>query len=219
MRGTEKPIRVLASLKENIRKLADLMSGNASILEVLRFVDCVRLIRLDERLKAYVSPDTAANSLAEAKSFSPEQVEDGTDEDKEGDKMVAYLACPVSQVQGYYTYIRDESPYSTQQGIKGAEFERVLVVLDDGEGRHFQFSYDKLLGLKPPSRTDVENKNQNRETVQDRTRRLFYVCCSRAKKDLAVVLYATDVEDALAHLTKAEIFRPADIHTLKDISY
>ncbi len=27
----------------------------------------------------------------------------------------------------------------------------------------------------------------------DRTRRLFYVCCSRAVKDLAVVLFAADV--------------------------
>jgi hypothetical protein len=33
------------------------------------------------------------------------------------------------QLRGYYAYLVDESAYSTQQGIKGAEFERVLVIL------------------------------------------------------------------------------------------
>lgn len=54
--------------------------------------------------------------------------------------MAAYFNCPAKQLRGYRTYIEDESPFATHQGIKGAEFQRVLAVLDDGEGRHNQFS-------------------------------------------------------------------------------
>jgi len=103
---------------------------------------------------------------------------------------------PGKTALGYYKYINDESPYSTHQGIKGAEFERVLVILDDEEGRHNQFSYEKLLELKEPSKTDLDIQKQGKGTVMDRTRRLFYVCCSRAKKDLAVVLNSADVKSA-----------------------
>ena len=67
---------------------------------------------------------------------------------KEIAAMEAFLTCPAVQFWGYRTYVNEESPFSTQQGIKGAEFKRVLVVLDDDEGTHVQFSYDKYLGIK-----------------------------------------------------------------------
>ena len=108
-------------------------------------------------------------------------------------------------------------PIQHNKEFKGAEFERVIVILDDEEGRHFQFSYDKLLGLKEPSQTDTDNMNQNKETVLDRTRRLFYVCCSRARKGLAVVLYSHDVDQAIAQLKASGLFQPSDIHTLDHI--
>jgi hypothetical protein len=56
--------------------------------------------------------------------------------------MDAFLACPATQLLAYQTYISERSPFWTQQGIKGAEFDRVLVVLDDAESTHFQFSYE-----------------------------------------------------------------------------
>lgn len=211
---------LLTSLKDDVRKLAELMSetSNATILDVLRFTDQVHLIKLDERLKEYVVVVPAGNPEDVVPPLPTEPILEDGDEDKTAASIAAYLACPAKQLWGYHTYINDQSPYSTQQGIKGAEFERVLVVLDDEEGRHFQFSYDKLLGLKEPSKTDIDNQNQSKETVYDRTRRLFYVCCSRATKDLAVVLYSDNVEFASAQLKSAALFQPADIHTLDDIS-
>lgn len=102
------------------------------------------------------------------------------------------LACSVKELIGYEQYIEKLSPYATQQGVKGAEFERVVVVLDDEQGRHFQFSYDKLLGIKPLSDVDKKHRDAGEDSVLERTLRLFYVCCSRARLDLAVVLYASD---------------------------
>lgn len=220
LRGIENHAELLFSLKENVRELAGLMSktGTASTLDVLKFAHRVRLIELDERFNEYVDPVPAENAKRTAQLPAAEQEGEDSDGDKTVTAMTSYLACPAKQLWGYHTYISDESPYSTQQGVKGAEFERVIVVLDDEEGRHFQFSYDKLLGLKEPSQTDIDNMNQNKETVLDRTRRLFYVCCSRARKGLAVLLYSHDVDQAVAQLKASALFQPSDIHTLDDIS-
>jgi DNA helicase-2/ATP-dependent DNA helicase PcrA len=217
LKSVENSADLLASLRQDVSTLADLLFSNTDVLEALQFADRAHLMKIDERLKGYLGSAQAENleDFTQA-SISDSEDGDGT-EYKVAASMAAYLACPVKQLFGYHNYINDQSLYSTQQGIKGAEFERVLVVLDDEESKHVQFSYDKLLGLKEPSKADLENLKQNKETVLDRTRRLFYVCCSRATKDLAVVLYASDVAGATAKLKASALFSPEEIHTLDDI--
>ncbi len=127
--------------------------------------------------------------------------------------MDAFLACPATQLLAYQTYISERSPFWTQQGIKGAEFDRVLVVLDDAESTHFQFSYEKYLGLKAPSETDQKHIDAGEETTMDRTRRLFYVCCTRALKDLAVVLFTDAPIHAETHIRQLNLFEDSSIHT------
>lgn len=127
--------------------------------------------------------------------------------------MDRFLSCPVRQFLPYEVYVAEESPFRTQQGIKGAEFDRVLVVLDDEEGTHTQFSYEKYLGLKPPSDTDLKNLRDGKETTVDRTRRLFYVSCTRALKDLAVVLFTADPGTAAVSLRHVGIFNDTNILT------
>lgn len=55
--------------------------------------------------------------------------------------------------------------------------------MDDDEGRNYSlYYYDKLFGLKHPSKKDAERVGAGEESIVDRTRRLFYVCCSRARR-------------------------------------
>jgi hypothetical protein len=72
------------------------------------------------------------------------------------------------------------------QGVKGREFDRVFVILDDSEARGFMFSYEKLLGAKPFSEEDKRKIAEGTETGINRSRRLLYVTCTRAKKSLAL---------------------------------
>lgn len=123
----------------------------------------------------------------------------------------------MSQLWGYRTYIEEHSPFETHQGVKGAEFSRVLTVLDDEEGRHNQFSYGKLFGITPPSETDESNLREGKETTIDRTRRLLYVCCSRAVKDLAVVFFADDPAAAHGALVRLGLFPAEDVHNLATV--
>lgn len=122
-----------------------------------------------------------------------------------------------TQFWGYRDYLDDLSPFSTQQGVKGAEFERVLMVLDDEESRHYQFSYDKYWGVQPLSDNDFEAQRAGKETVIDRTRSLFYVCCTRAMTDLAVVYFSADPTLARARVQAAGIFNPDSILSLADL--
>ncbi len=74
-----------------------------------------------------------------------------------------------------YNYLEGFSPLSTQHKIKGSEFNNVLIILDNGKWNDYNFEY-----LFNPNHLKC-NKN-----VLDRTRKLFYVCCTRAMENLVV---------------------------------
>jgi DNA helicase-2/ATP-dependent DNA helicase PcrA len=74
--------------------------------------------------------------------------------------------------QNLFKYLEGYTPFSTQHKIKGAEFDDVLVILDNGNWNNYSF---ENLFLANGS-----------ESVLKRTQKIFYVCCTRTKKNLAV---------------------------------
>lgn len=88
-----------------------------------------------------------------------------------------------SEIRNVYGYILQQQPFSTQHKSKGLEFNNVLVLLDNGKWSKYNFA--SLF---------VETKTS--ESVKLRTRKLFYVCCTRAKKNLAV-FYPAPTADIL----------------------
>lgn len=74
--------------------------------------------------------------------------------------------------QNLFYYLEGYTPFSTQHKIKGAEFDDVLVILDNGKWNNYNF--ENLF---------LENGS---DSVLKRTQKIFYVCCTRAKKNLAV---------------------------------
>lgn len=161
----------LTTLRTGVDELVKVMTdaGPASIRSALTAAHKHGLLQLDDRLVPLLAEDAP----------DPEGPLD--------EALVTYLDCDVAQLKGYSSYISQESPYSTQHGVKGTEYKDVIVVLDDDEGRHNQFSYDKFFGLKPLAPGDG---------TLARTRRLLYVCASRATRALAIILYATNVDAA-----------------------
>jgi DNA helicase-2/ATP-dependent DNA helicase PcrA len=196
-----KMVDLLARLKSDVDTLVKMLSRGASVTvrDVLLFVRDRELISLDDRFLSFF--DVAAQSAE--------------DEDAAVD---AFLACPAAELWGYQTYIEDQSPFATQQGIKGAEFERVMVVLDDEESAYNLFSYGKYFGFLALSDTDRDNIATGKDSVLDRTRRLFYVCCSRARLDLVVVLFVPDVAAALPVIVARGLFPPENIHTADNLA-
>lgn len=125
-----------------------------------------------------------------------------------------FMRCPAAELWGYRKYIENLSPFATQQGIKGAEFEKVLVVVDDQKGPSPAFSYGKYFGVTPLSNRDRENIAAERDSVIDRTRRLFYVCCSRALSNLAVVIFAENTKAMRDAIVAKGFFEPDCVFVL-----
>lgn len=198
----------LARLRVLTEELGQLLAEGSAATnrQVLTLLRDSGIFALDPRILPYLEGAPAAAD-----------VDGAADEEGPGKEIAAmerFLACPAAQFWGYWQYVQEQSPFSTQQGIKGAEFPRVLVVLDDDEGTHTQFSYDKYFGLKPLSDRDLKNIAEGRETAVERTRRLFYVCCTRALKDLAVVWFTSDTAAAEARLRQLALFDDAAIHRM-----
>ncbi|CRL98247.1 UvrD-helicase domain-containing protein [Pseudomonas sp. 8 R 14] len=76
------------------------------------------------------------------------------------------------EFQNLFKYLEGYTPFSTQHKIKGAQFDNVLVVLDNGGWNKYNFSYIF--------------EEAGTESVVERTRKLFYVCCTRSKRSLVV---------------------------------
>ena len=127
----------------------------------------------------------------------------------------AALSAPLSQLESYADYVDERSGFGTHQGIKGLEFNHVMVILDDKGSKGFLFSYEKLLGAKAPTANDERNKQQGKDTAIDRTRRLFYVTCSRAEKSLAIVVYTENPQAVEQFAISNKWFRKNEIIKLE----
>lgn len=123
--------------------------------------------------------------------------------------------CPWVQLRRFKAYLAGESSLATHQVVKGSEFEHVMVVMDDEDAGGFLFAYDRLFGA-PPGDSDISNAGANKETSIDRTLRLLYVTCSRAKESLALVLWARDADQALAYASSSKWFLPGEVLSMPE---
>jgi DNA helicase-2/ATP-dependent DNA helicase PcrA len=90
-----------------------------------------------------------------------------------------------SEFHKLYEYLEGRTPFSTQHKTKGTEFDDVFVILDNGRWNNYNF--EKLF--------TVEDAGQDK--VTERTKKTFYVCCTRAMEQLAVY-YDHPSEDVIA---------------------
>jgi DNA helicase-2/ATP-dependent DNA helicase PcrA len=98
---------------------------------------------------------------------------------------------PYSELIALADFINDHTPFSTKHGVKGAEFENVLVVLGRGWN---QYNWTQFLEWFP------DRYPANKEESYVRNRNLFYVACSRPKKNLALLFTQELTPDALRTL-------------------
>jgi DNA helicase-2/ATP-dependent DNA helicase PcrA len=120
-----------------------------------------------------------------------------TDEARQRRGWCALFTAPWSEIELYRRYLAGDSELATHQVVKGSEFTHVMVVMDDNQAGGNQVSYDKLFGAKELGERDLENIRAGKETTIDRSLRLLYVTCSRARESLALVLWAQSTAEAL----------------------
>lgn len=126
----------------------------------------------------------------------------------------ALFAAPWRELGKYRRYLAGGSELATHQIVKGSEFLHVMVVMDDSEAGNNQISYDKLFGAKALSPNDLKNIKNGKETTIDRSLRLLYVTCSRARESLALVLWAESPDEALKKIRASGWFEEHEIQEI-----
>ena len=121
-------------------------------------------------------PESIDEKERELRAFIPSETEPMPDALVEIEKL---RAVPYSEIKALRAYHSGFSPFETKHGVKGAEFENVLVVVGRGWNR---YNFGEMLelagrGTIPAAKQDAFERNRN----------LFYVACSRPKRRLALL--------------------------------
>ena len=104
-------------------------------------------------------------------------------------------AVPYQEMIALRAYHSGFSPFETNHGVKGAEFENVLVVIGRGWN---DYNFSEMLEWSAQPTQIPANKREKYE----QNRNLFYVACSRPKKRLALLFTQMLSPVALASVTR-----------------
>jgi DNA helicase-2/ATP-dependent DNA helicase PcrA len=167
--------------------------GTETIGTILRFCVDKQIIQPSERLCEHLDRAPRVEAF---------------DEDLHGVDKGDWLADSLFQmttgaVARYAEYIANNTAYSTQHGVKGEEYEKVMVVYDDVEAAWSQYSFSKTL-------TPL-TAGEPTERQRFRTQKLAYVSFSRAREDLRVLMFTTDPLRARSELINRKLLKPDQI--------
>ena len=173
----------LSSLSEkqdwtrDIQELVDLRA-TGTIGEVIDLLNKTRRPRI---------PD----SIVRTEQRLTEAAKDEIDESRTLKQLKKLRKVSYSELISLSKFINDHTPFSTKHGVKGAQFDNVLVVLGRGWN---QYNWNQFIGWFP------DRFPENKEESYIRNRNLFYVACSRPKKNLALLFTQELTDDALSTL-------------------
>lgn len=191
------PSALMLEAKSALAGLMTLWEGgqDPALIDVLSNIHDNGLLIIPDSLQPTVTRDVDVPAI------------DDGDEDDEADRQTAkslafdkFVMAPFSQVEPYAEYVSGRAVFDTHQGVKGLEFPRVMVIMDDATARGFTFSYEKLFGAKAVGDSSTEA-----------TRRLLYVTCSRAERSLALVAYSSQPQLVRDHVIREGWFEADEV--------
>ena len=190
---------ILQNIKQGVNKLYKLWNDG-------REPNCIEILKNVEKSGLFEIPDKLKDILV------------NEDLNEEESAMRQALSASFYEIIKYDEYIKGNSEFATHQGVKGLEFPRVMVIIDDEEAKGFLFSYEKLFGAKEESQTDKKNELEGKDTSMSRTARLFYVACTRAEKSLAIIAYTENIDKVRNTLTANNWFYNNEIEIINNES-
>ena len=122
-------------------------------------------------------PDAIERRERELREFDPE---DGEDMPRTLKEISDLRTVPYREIVALCRYLSGHSPFETKHGVKGAQFENVLVVVGRGWNR---YNFNEMLEMAGQG----SHIQSNKEATFERNRNLFYVTCSRPKRRLAIL--------------------------------
>lgn len=151
------------------------VARQGKIADVLEVVKKSRLVGFPEKiefcLEAYKNEDTG-------NLFHKKPIKDFYE--------IAY-----SEVLNAIEFQRPEAEFSTDHGVKGEEYDSVILVAGRGWNN---YKFDEILHQNPAT---LDEKGLE---AYIRNRNLFYVCCSRAVKNFAMIVTVKVNAEFMAYL-------------------
>ena len=117
----------------------------------------------------------------------PTKIEHWMEEGKKGDEgqlyhgksIVEFYNLQYAEILKAIDFFKSDADYSTNHGVKGEQYDNVFFVLSRGWN---DYKFDEQLPL------DFSKLSEDDKKVYIRNRNLFYVCCSRPKKNLTILI-------------------------------
>ncbi len=183
--------RTLGEMKqlalECIKNLVDLW-GSRSLGDILKYCRAEGLCKISDHLSEHLD--------------RPPREEEYDQELHSGDKSDwltdSFLSMTTKEIQPFVDFIYDNTPLSTQHGVKGEEYKNVVVVFDDTDAAWHMYNFVKML---TPNTSGIPTDGQ-----KQRSRKLAYVCFSRAEENLRILLFTPDPEGAKRELIENQLF-------------
>ncbi len=183
--------RSIGDMKELAIDLIDRLSGywdTGTLGEILFFCQEMNLCKISDR----VIDDLARGPMSVAYDKDRHSIEKGSW------LADAFFQMTTSEIESFSDFIKDNTPYSTQHGVKGEEYNDVVVVFDDVEAGWHNYNFTKTL---TPNTSGEATEGQ-----LSKSRKLAYVCFSRAEVNLRIMLFTPDPDSAKQELVSNGIF-------------
>ena len=170
-------IKHLFKIQNNLRLYKENQFNEFLLATDFKISSIQTKIELKEKIDALINvgDKTIGQVITEADDSGIVKIDDRLLQFKSKKKYVydQVLELSFTEFQKLYEYLEGFTPFSTQHKTKGSEFSNVLVILDNGNWNNYNFEY-------------LFTERQDTGSVLQRTRKIFYVCCTRAKENLAV---------------------------------
>jgi len=144
--------------------------------KAMTFAQVLELLKETQHPRLSPKVEEGEKRFAEYPSLSPDAKNDKIERFFE--KIDKFKSVKYSELINLKKYSDNLSPYSTKHGVKGAEFENVLVVCGRG-WNHYDWNQMLELWNNPIPTDKLE--------FFERNRNLFYVACSRPKMRLSLL--------------------------------
>lgn len=194
---------VLRELHAAALRLAAILDDAAiTIGDIVLHLRDSGLFEFDERYEralGFIGDAADASQEAEAADAAPAEMRSSDA------AMARFFRCSAQELLPYERYVSEGSPYATQHGVKGAQFERVIVVMDEEESDYRIYNYEKVFAGADARAADHARAKDGDENTWSRTLRLLYVCCTRAQRGLVLTFFVADPPAILENVLSSGI--------------
>lgn len=196
---------VLGSRTPTIRSHVDKAEWAEDIDKLLTLRDTGTIGAVLDQLKRTKRPRLPDAVEGKERELERQKQGSGAEESPSIERLRKLRDISYQEIIALDRFIDGYTPFSTKHGVKGAEFENVLVVVGRGWN---QYNFNQFLEWAGAT----EDIPSNRQEAYERNRNLVYVACSRPKKRLAILFTQKLSNKAMTILAKW--FGSEAIHSL-----